>query len=190
MLRFSTQGADLLSHVKDGSTVYIPDFLKGSYASPSWFPPDNEEKQGAMGAFFGGPANPGTAIPNLHGLVQELATKSEPGTKLAALGLCWGAKIVAVTAGEGTLWTVAAAAHPSMIDSKDAAAISIPYCVLASGDEDAGEVKGFVDSLKGPKFTETYSAMPHGWMGARGDVSDPKAKADYEKGYAAVADFL
>lgn len=93
MLRFSTQGADLLSHVKDGSTVYIPDFLKGSYASPSWFPPDNEEKQGAMGAFFGGPANPGTAIPNLHGLVQELATKSEPGTKLAALGLCWGAKV-------------------------------------------------------------------------------------------------
>ena len=54
-----------------------------------------------------------------------------------------------------------------MIDPKDAEPISIPYCVLASKDEDANDVQGFVDNLKGPKFSETYPEMPHGWMAAR-----------------------
>ncbi|MCJ1323998.1 hypothetical protein MMC10_000660 [Thelotrema lepadinum] len=184
------QGADLLSHVKDGSAVYVPDFLRGSYVDPSWLPPDTEEKQKAFGAFFSGPANPGAAIEAIHGLVEAIRADNGPQTKLAALGLCWGAKVVAATSGSGTPWSVGAAAHPSLIDAKDAAAISIPYAVLASGDEDTGEVESFVKALQGPKLTQTYDSMPHGWMGARGDVSDPKAKADYEKGYTTVADFL
>ena len=82
----------------DGTTVYIPDFLKGNYACPSWFPPDTEEKQKAMGAFFGGPANPESTIQKFYELVQ-LKTKNEPGTKLATVGLCWGAKVKAHSAG-------------------------------------------------------------------------------------------
>ena len=62
---------------------------------------------------------------------------------------------------------MAASGHPSLIDAKEAEAISIPFCILASKDEDANDVKAFADNLKGPKHSETYSEMPHGWMAAR-----------------------
>ena len=47
-----------------------------------------------MGAYFQGAGNPGPAIGNLYAIVKELGMKqSEPDTKYAALGFCWGAKV-------------------------------------------------------------------------------------------------
>ena len=48
-----------------------------------------------------------------------------------------------------------------MTDPKDAESISIPFAVLASADEDAAAVKGFGETLKGPKLIETFGDMPH-----------------------------
>lgn len=101
------------------------------------------------------------------------------------IGYCWGAKVVSLSAGEGTPFSVAAEVHPSMIDPTDGEKVQIPICVLASGDEDAKEVQAFVDNVKRPKYLETYDKMPHvssfdyadsvtstdgiyqGWMAAR-----------------------
>lgn len=77
------------------------------------------------------------------------------------IGYCWGAKVVSLSAGGETPFSVAAEVHPSMIDPVDGKNISIPIVILASGDEDAKEVQAFVDNIKGPKYFETYDKMPH-----------------------------
>lgn len=46
-----------------------------------------------MDKFIAGPGNPAKGIQNIPLVVKELAAKSEPGTKFATLGLCWGAKV-------------------------------------------------------------------------------------------------
>lgn len=54
-----------------------------------------------------------------------------------------------------------------MVDPNDAKGIAVPFCMLASGDEDAEAVKGFEKELKVPKHVETFGDQVHGWMAAR-----------------------
>ena len=54
-----------------------------------------------------------------------------------------------------------------MVDPNDAKGINIPFCCLASGDEDKDAVKGFEENLKVPKHVETFPDQIHGWMAAR-----------------------
>lgn len=50
-----------------------------------------------------------------------------------------------------------------MVDPADAEKIKIPLCMLASGDEDAEDVKKFEAGLKGEKYVETFGDQIHGW---------------------------
>lgn len=63
--------------------------------------------------------------------------------------------------GDGTPFKAAAEVHPSMIDPNDAPGIKIPIAILASGDENADDVKDFVNALKVPHYSETFADQVH-----------------------------
>jgi hypothetical protein len=63
---------------------------------------------------------------------------------------------------EGTPFSAAAYVHPSMMDPEgDAPKIAVPLAILASSGEDPATVSKYIEHLKVPKFTETYSEAPH-----------------------------
>lgn len=77
-----------------------------------------------------------------------------------------------------------------MIDPADAAKVTIPFCMLASKEEEASEVTAFDKALTVTKYVETYGTQIHGWMSARGDLADDEVKREYERGYNTVLDFF
>ncbi len=54
-----------------------------------------------------------------------------------------------------------------MLDPKDAEAITIPFAILASKDEDSKDVEAFEAALKVTHHVETFGDQIHGWMAAR-----------------------
>ena len=77
-----------------------------------------------------------------------------------------------------------------MVDPKDVPGITIPICLLASGDEDADAVRAFVEALKVPSYLETFSDQVHGFMAARGDLRKERVRAEFSIGYQVLVDFL
>ena len=169
----------------------MPDFFYGQPFSKEDFPPDTPEKQKAMGEFFSGPANTDTVSKKTLELVKELGDHEEGKNvnKWASLGMCWGGKIVSLTAQKGTPFSAAAEVHPAMVDPEDAKGIAIPIAMLASGDEDKDAVKGFEASCSGKKHVETFGDQVHGWMAARADLEDQRVKEEYERGYRVLLEF-
>jgi dienelactone hydrolase len=98
--------------------------------------------------------------------------------------------VIALTSGADTPFKVSAQCHPGMIDPADAAKITIPMCVLASKEEDVGEVEAFEKALVVEKHVETFDTQIHGWMSARSDLADDAVKKEYERGYMIVLDFF
>lgn len=68
--------------------------------------------------------------------------------------------------------------------------MTVPMYLLASKDEDPEAVKGFMEQLTVPKATDTYADQVHGFMAARGDLSNENVRVAFENGYKAVLDFL
>lgn len=77
-----------------------------------------------------------------------------------------------------------------MIDATGAEKISVPYILLASGEDPADEVKNFETNLKVPHYVETFADQVHGWMAGRGDLSNPRVREEYARGYKTVLDFF
>ena len=73
-----------------------------------------------------------------------------------------------------------------MIDPADAEKITIPIAVLASGDEDAEQVKKFGEALKVEKYEETYGDQCHGFLAARADLGNERVKSEFERGYSVL----
>ncbi|KAL9122896.1 MAG: hypothetical protein Q9187_000547 [Circinaria calcarea] len=186
------QGADILAtHGKTPYQVFVPDFLNGQYADHTWFPTDTAEKGQALGAYFQGPAAPGPAAAKVPTLVKEITEKSGGKIKKwASVGMCWGGKIVSFTSGSDSPFSAVSEVHPAMIDAADAALVARPICILASGDESAEDVQKFGEALKVPSHVETFKDQVHGWMAARGDLQNPRNKAEYERGYQTLLEFL
>lgn len=77
-----------------------------------------------------------------------------------------------------------------MIDAADAAEIVVPTCMLASGEENAEEVREWEEALKVEKYVERFPGQVHGWMAARGDLEDAEVQAEYERGFKIFLDFF
>lgn len=206
------QGADILATSDDEKKyrVFAPDFLKGTYAQISWFPPDTEEKSKKLGDLFSGVANPQTVTPEVISFSQKLAKDNPKIKKWAIIGFCWGGKLTALTLNSSDMFSAAASCHPAMVSEKDAAGIKTPFLMLPSKDEDAADVKAFASALKVEHKVETFSDQIHvtmhlleseflivtllttsqGWMGARGDLDDKHVNSEYKRGYETVLHFL
>lgn len=105
---------------------------------------------------------------------------------------CWGGKVAAFTTSDRgkKLFDIAAVAHPAMVDPTEADGISVPYLLLASGEEEPSTIKDFEARLKVPHLVETFADQVHGWMAARADLSNEHVKKEYARGYGMVLDFL
>ncbi|KAM0249025.1 hypothetical protein ACHAQJ_009232 [Trichoderma viride] len=187
----TVQGADILAFSDDHQKykVFIPDWFKGKPCPIEYYPPDTPEKEKALGEFFGT-----FPPPKIAGYVPEyvdaVKTHSSSISKLAMLGYCWGGKVVALTVKAPTNpFSAAASAHPAMVDPTDAEGLTIPFALLASGDEPVEDVKKFEETLKVPHHVETFADQIHGWMAARADLENERVKAEYERGYKTLLQF-
>ncbi|KAI1181233.1 alpha/beta-hydrolase [Nemania sp. FL0916] len=183
------QGADILA-TSGCYKVFIPDWFKGEPASLEWFPPDTEEKQKKLGGFF--QKNPPPAVASATPAYVKALSEKYPNIKeWAILGFCWGGKVVSlVTGSSDNPFKAGVEAHPAMVDPNDATNIKVPLALLASKDEDAGDVAKFEANLSVPKHVETFADQIHGWMAARSDLEDERVKAEYKRGYETVLKFL
>lgn len=77
-----------------------------------------------------------------------------------------------------------------MIDPKGAENISVPYIMLASGEDPADAISQFKGNLKVAHYVETFGDQVHGWMAARGDLSDSRVKEEYTRGYKTLLEFF
>ena len=145
----------------------MPDFFYGKPAARSDFPPDTEEKKKRMGDFFAGPASPPDTAAKVPGILKEIEKQCSGINQWGVLGMCWGGKIVSLTSQSGTPFAAAAEVHPAMVDPNDAKGITIPICMLASGDEKPEDVQAFKENLSVKCHVDTYSDQLHGWMAAR-----------------------
>lgn len=185
------QGTDILATSGDAKyKVVIPDWFKGEPAPLEWFPPDTEEKQKNLGAFFQKNPPPGVSS-QLPGYTKALSEKYPAVKEWAILGFCWGGKVVSlITASAENPFKVGVEVHPAMVDPQDAVKIKVPLALLASKDEDPEDVKKFEANLTGPKYVETFPDQIHGWMAARSDLGDERVKSEYKRGYQTVLEFL
>ncbi|TAQ86271.1 hypothetical protein B7494_g5384 [Chlorociboria aeruginascens] len=186
------QGADILatSDDKQKYQVFIPDFFEGKPADISWYPPENEEQSQALGNFFQNQGAPPRTAARIPDLVREIQ-KAKPAIKTwGAVGFCWGGKIISLTSSANTPFSSAAECHPAMVDPSDAANISIPLCMLASGDEPEDDVRKFEQNLKGEKHVEVFGDQVHGFMAARADLADARVREEYERGYRTLLEFF
>jgi len=132
---------------------------------------------------------PGTGVVKIPKVLAEV--ESTYGKKVwAALGFCWGGKVVALTSGVDTPWKVSAQSHPGMLDAADAAKVTIPMCVLGSEEEKAEDLEAFGNALKEEKHIERFDDQLHGWMSARADLADEEVRKEYERGYKTVLEFF
>ena len=172
----------------------MPDLLDGKPFDVTKFPPKTPEDQKALGDFFtgrgAGPKNKAA----VEEFVQTVKQNSDFSSikKYGALGYCWGGKVVSLLSVAGTPFAAAAECHPAMVTADDAKAFTIPVCMLASGDEDAGHVKAFEEALgKGvERHVETFGDQLHGWMAARADFENDRVKAEFERGYKVLLEWF
>jgi len=86
-----------------------------------------------------------------------LQTKTNANNHLPPPQFCWGGKVVSLaTSSALNPFRAAAVCHPAMVEPKDAAAIKVPFIMLASGEEPADKVKEFENKLEGPKHVEIF----------------------------------
>ncbi|KAH6663739.1 Alpha/Beta hydrolase protein [Halenospora varia] len=184
------QGADILatSDKNHYYQVFMPDFFEGEPADIAWYPPVTDAQKKALGEWFPH-RTPPTGVAKIPKIINDIQLKY--GKKQwAAVGFCWGGKVVSLTSGPDTLFKVAAQSSPAMIDAEDATKISIPMCILASQDEAVSDVEGFEKALTGEKHVEIFKDQVHGFMTARADLEDEKVRKEYERGYATLLDFF
>ena len=77
-----------------------------------------------------------------------------------------------------------------MVDPADAGGITVPFALLASGEEPPEAVKEFEANLKVPHHVETFADQVHGFMTARANLSDARVKDEYSRGYKNVLEFF
>ncbi|SPN99832.1 related to hydrolase related to dienelactone hydrolase [Cephalotrichum gorgonifer] len=185
------QGSDILSaYGKDKYRVLIPDWFEGSPADITWFPPTDDDKKRKLGAFFqqNSPPRVAALVPDY---VKAASAKYPSIKSWAIVGYCWGGKVATIaTSTPDTPFVAAASCHPAMVDPADAPKVKVPFCLLASKDEDSKAVKDFEDGLKVSKHVETFGDQIHGWMAARSDLADERVVSEYRRGYETVLKFF
>ncbi|KAK5098704.1 hypothetical protein LTS08_006082 [Lithohypha guttulata] len=189
--KLTLQGADILAYSDSASPcqVFIPDCFNDNTANIDWMPPDNEEKQKALGEWFGN-AHPPTHLPKVNGFL-EAAEAAHKGIKQwAVVGYCWGGKMTNLLAGEGTRFEAAVQTSSAMVDPTEAKSVTIPTMILASKEEPKDAVEEYVANLVVSRHVETFGDQVHGFMGARADLADANVKKEYERGYQLVLQFL
>ncbi|TGJ80575.1 hypothetical protein E0Z10_g8173 [Xylaria hypoxylon] len=186
------QGADILAtgDTEQSYQVFMPDFFNGKPAKMEWYPPRDDEQKAIVGEWFKD-AMWSIHKPKIPGILQA-AEKMNPNiNSWGIVGYCWGGKMASLIAGdEPGLFKVAVQTSPAQIDAEDGARIKIPTMLLASNGESVESVKAYEESLTVPNHVERFDDQVHGFMSARADLKNDKARAEYERGYQLALQFF
>ncbi|KAJ8122549.1 hypothetical protein ONZ43_g1290 [Nemania bipapillata] len=186
------QGADILAagNGQESYQVFMPDFFEGNAAKIEWYPPKTKEQQACLGEWFQC-ADWSVHRKKLPGLLRA-AEEINPEIKAwGIIGYCWGGKMASIVAGdEPGLFKVAVQTSPARIDHKDAQHVKIPTMLLASEEESVESVEQYAEHLDVPKHVERFEDQVHGFMSARADLADGRARKEYERGYALALKFF
>ena len=140
--------------------------------------------------FFKTSAAPPKTLERLPKVLEEIQSQRSSIKQWATVGFCWGGKIVNLSSQKDTPWKVAASCHPAMVDAGDAAATTIPFAMLPSKDEPKEDVEKWQQNIKVKNIVEWFPDQVHGFMAARGDLSDANVKKEYERAYKLLLDFF
>ncbi|KAJ3285516.1 hypothetical protein HK104_009453 [Borealophlyctis nickersoniae] len=192
------QGADLLA--TQGYRVVIPDFFRGkpmsstafpAYSSPlKAFPSLKDEDKAELMSFITHTANFQTRAPDLLSIATAL--RSTGAAKLGAYGLCWGGKLVILSAGA---FDAIAQIHPARMDPKDAEGVNVPIASYISDDESREAQEGLREVMAGKAVGgvcdfQWYEGMHHGFAGSRADLKDPNVYKNFQDVYNRLASFF
>jgi dienelactone hydrolase len=188
------QGCDMLA--TGGTTphrVFLPDFFDGQPCPIELYPPTPATKD-KLSAWFGAHGDAVAGSERLAALLPHVKRFAGEGVaKWAALGYCWGGRVVALASGgAGTPLVCSAQCHPAALKAEDAARIAIPHLVIISQDESKQDFEKFKAAATGCKRLDThvFDKMIHGGMAARCDFDDPVALKCYEEGYKIAVGFF
>ncbi|GAM83312.1 hypothetical protein ANO11243_012990 [Dothideomycetidae sp. 11243] len=186
------QGADIIASgdKEHKYQVFMPDFFEGKPVPYDYYPPNNKEKEEFVGNFFKTTAAPPKTLERIPKILKDIESKHSSIKQWAIIGYCWGGKIVNLSSQSNSHFKAGVACHPAMVDAKDAPGITIPYLMLPSKGEDKGDVEKWQKEVKVKNHVEWFADQEHGFMAARGDLSDEKVKKAYEKGYQLVLNFF
>ncbi|RSH94412.1 hypothetical protein EHS25_004215 [Saitozyma podzolica] len=180
------QGADLIA--SQGFYVVMPDFMKGEVAAPDMFsgtPEGNAKKEKFFAGFPGGISSQSKPVADVAAALSKY--------KLGGIGFCWGYKVLVTSEGSGSFKALAGA-HPSFPANDDADKINVPLLLLPSQNEDMSVMKHIYAAVEkknpGNNKLRQFADFPHGWMGARGNLSDPSGAKAFHDGYTEVAEFF
>ena len=86
----------------------------------------------------------------------------------------------------------AASCHPAMVEAADAAALRVPFALLASGDEARDEVTAWEKRAAGGPacLVRWWPEARHGFMAARADLEDEAVRRDYAAGYGVLLEWF
>lgn len=148
----------------------MPDFLKGSYATPQMFDGSDEGTKLKVAYFSGFPGKPDTQDAAIGAALADLKAKHGP---VGTVGYCWGWKATMDCKTHNDFAAIAAC-HPSFLAATDGDLIDVPLCLLPSKDEDVKACEQVYDTVEkknpGKNFIKFYPAEAHGWCAARGEV--------------------
>ncbi|KAF2816648.1 dienelactone hydrolase family protein [Mytilinidion resinicola] len=192
------QAADILSGSAPGSTststqhykIFMPDWFDDAPADLAMYPPVTPEQHAYITAFMTGPAAPADTLPKIPAYFAAIKEANPQITSWGVVGYCWGAKIASLLANPAAGFKAAAMLHPSLMVVEDAGKVEVPLVVLPSGDENVELVNAFKAGLTVENYVETFTDQVHGWMASRADFEDPRAKAEYLRGYGILRDFF
>lgn len=167
------QVADLLA-AGTGFRVAMPGVLRdGAWSLDNFPPPDMATFMGWIGSTASWDDIVKRDVPPVVDLLKAGGAQS-----LGIIGFCWGGKVAcrAAAVHSGTFGAVASP-HYSFLEAADLEALTCPVALLPSKDE--APEGPLLDVLKSKPFfdkciMQRFPDMHHGWVGARGDFSDPQ----------------
>jgi len=183
------EGADKLAAA--GFRVFMPGVFGDSPAPLDWMPVEREGEvdEAKLDAFTEGPGETQKTLRRIDELMQRFKAMHPSINKWCLVGYCWGGYIVPFACGKNSPFAICAALHPGFPEEV-AAEVSVPYLALCSKDEPEEMYKDFEKLLKVPKKIVPFPEMVHGWLSARADLSKPKVREEYDRGYEMILEWF
>lgn len=183
------EGADKLAAA--GYRVFMPDFWEGKPAPLDWMPMNSDyQDEKALDDFCEGPGETNKTVKKVIELQAGYQRLNPAITRWAAVGYCWGGWIVPFVVGDGTPFAACVQCHPGFAGVDVVEKVQAPLLSLCSKDEPESSFAEFKAALKVDNYFEVFKDQDHGWLSARADLSKPRVRQAFDRGYRMMLDWF
>lgn len=183
------QNRQIADRLADGGFLVIaPDFFRGKW----WSANASEAPAANLSTWMSEVGTWEKVAPDVYKAAQYL--KGKGVEKVGIVGFCWGCQIAMAAAADPTFVAVGCA-HPSLPGGGAVLAekMQAPIIMLPTERDPMEQVQAVLDKRGlGAKsvFTREFNNQVHGFMGARGNYSDPHVAAAAGKGVKMMVEFF